>query len=151
MIRAITNQDISTLIELGQDMHQESAYAFLPYNKEKVHQFILDMLNDPETQCGFIAEKNGYIIGMMAGYLIDYFFCDEVLACDTVLFVRKPYRGSLTAFRLIRTFRQWALQHNAVELSLGVSTDINVEKTGKLYQKMGLKYVGGVYKQRLNF
>lgn len=150
IIRTIHSHDITTLIKLGQQMHQESVYAFLPYQEEKVHQFIVDILDDSETQCGFVAEQDGLIIGMMAGYLTDYFFCDKTLACDMVLFVKKDYRGGLTAFRLIRAFQHWALQHNAVELSLGISTNIHAETTGKLYQKMGFNYVGGLYKQRLN-
>lgn len=148
IIRKINENDIPALIELGQQMHRESAYAFLPYQEDKVQQFIIDIINDTETQCALVAEKNDILIGMIAGYIIDYFFCDELLACDMVLFIKKSHRGGLTAFRLARAFRQWAQQQGAVELSLGISTNIHPQRTGQLYQKMGLKYVGGLYKQR---
>lgn len=149
ILRSPKYEDVGQLIEMGARMHAESAYAFLPYDREKVRRLIVSCIEDPETQCGLVAEEGHVLVGMIAGYLTDYFFCDEKIACDMLLFIDQRYRGGFTAVRLIRGFEQWAVAHDARELCLGVSTNINIESTGKFYERMGFTHVGGVYKRRL--
>lgn len=131
-------------------MHLESAYAFLPFEGEKIRQLLDSFMADTETQCGLVAEENNRLVAMFGGYLADYFFCHEKLACDLVLFVDEAYRGGSAAPRLLRAFRDWARQRGAREICLGTSTRINTARTGKFYERMGLSHVGGIYKQRLS-
>ena len=131
-------------------MHEESAYAFLPYDRDKVRGLIIDYIEDNDTRCGLVAENNGIIIGMIGGYLIDYYFCNETLVSDEVLFVKSNRRGGMTAMRLIDELRQWARDRGARELCLGISTNVQIETTGKLYERLGFTYVGGIYKINLN-
>jgi GNAT superfamily N-acetyltransferase len=86
---------------------------------------------------------------MIGGYLIDYFFCNETLVSDEVLFVKADRRGAVTAMRLIRGLQQWASDRGARELCLGISTNVRIETTGKLYERLGFTHVGGIYKKRL--
>ena len=37
-----------------------------------------------------MAEEEGVLVGMVAGYLSDYFFCNETIASDNLLFVESP-------------------------------------------------------------
>ncbi len=150
IIRPAREGDADAVIELGKRMHEESAYAFLPYDLKKVRALFNSYIADPEKQCGLVAEEDSKLIGMFGGYLTSYFFCNEKIACDLIFFVDEKHRGSSAAPRLIRAFRQWASVHGASEICLGVSTQINTERTGKFYERMGLQHVGGVYKQRLN-
>jgi GNAT superfamily N-acetyltransferase len=89
------------------------------------------------------------LVGMLGGYLVEYFFCDETLVADEILFVDRRYRGGVAALRLVRAIQQWAFERGAKEVCLGISTNVNVETTGKFYQRMGFTYVGGIYKLRL--
>lgn len=149
VIRPGRYEDIEQLIEMGERMHNEGAYAFLPFDREKVRRLMISYINDRETQCGLVAEEAGVVVGMFAGYVSDYFFCDEKVACDMILYVDREHRGSSAAVRLIRAFRDWAGERGSRELCLGVSTQINTETTGRFYEKMGLSLSGGLYKQRL--
>jgi GNAT superfamily N-acetyltransferase len=107
-------------------------------------------VDDSETQCGLVAEEDGRVVGMLGGYLTDYFFCDETVACDMALFVEKDYRLGTAAVRLIQAFRDWARARGAREVCLAVSTAVNIDVTGRFYEKMGFARVGAVYKQRLD-
>jgi GNAT superfamily N-acetyltransferase len=149
LIRRARYEDIAELVEMGARMHAEGAYAFLPFDREKVRRVMTGYIDSAETQCGLVAEKDGTIIGMLGGYLTDYFFCDERIACDAVLFIDQKYRGSTAARRLIRAFRSWANESGARELCLGISLNVDIERAGKFYERMGLERVGGVYKERL--
>jgi GNAT superfamily N-acetyltransferase len=149
VIRPGRHEDIERLIEMGERMHNEGAYSFLPFDHEKVRQLIISYINDSETSCGLVAEEHSIPIGMFAGFVTDYFFCSEKVACDMILYVDQEYRGSSAAVRLIGAFRDWARERGAREVCLGVSTQINAETTGRFYEKMGLSLSGGLYKQRL--
>ena len=149
LIRAAKYDDIELLIEMGERMHKEGAYAFLPFDREKVRRFIISYIDDHEIQCGLVAEEGGVVVGMFAGYVTDYFFCDAKVACDMILYVDREHRGSSAATRLIRAFRDWASERGAREICLGVSTNIHPETTGHFYEKMGLSHSGALYKQRL--
>jgi len=54
------------------------------------------------------------------------------------------------AFGLIRAFEQWAYDRGARELSMGTSTEVCTEGTGRLYEHMGMRCVGGLYKKTLD-
>lgn len=149
VIRPAGYDDVEPLIEMGKRMHKESAYAFLPFDREKVRRLMISYIDDSETQCGLVAEESGILVGMFAGYLTDYFFCEEKVACDLILYVDREHRGSSAAVRLVRGFCNWARNHGAREVCLGVSTEINPETTGRFYEKMGLSHSGGLYKQRM--
>jgi GNAT superfamily N-acetyltransferase len=149
IIRTVRYEDIDELTEMGARMHTEGAYGFLLYDREKVRQLITSYIDDSETRCGLVAEEYDVLLGMLFGYLTEYFFCKEKLACDMVLFVDRKHRGSSAAARLIGAFRNWAVACGASEICLGISSKINIERTGRFYERMGLTHVGGVYKQRL--
>ena len=150
IIRPATLEDAPALIEVLAAMHCESAYAFLPFDRGKVADEIRACVTNPESQCGFVAQCDARIIGVLGGYLGEYFFCRERVASDMVFYVEPSFRGTLVPFRLVRAFREWARARGAAELCLGISTDVHPERTGKFYELMGLKFVGGNYKQRLN-
>ena len=150
IIRQPRAEDGDALVEMGRRMHGEGAYSFLPYDAEKLRRLMLTIIKEPETYCGLVTEAGGSLVGMFGGYLTDYFFCEERLACDLLLFVEREHRGSSAALRMIRAFSRWAAERGAREVCLGVSTNINAERTGEFYERMGFARVGGLYKQRLS-
>lgn len=142
-------EDIERAVEMGRQMHAGSAFAFLPYEPEKVRALMTRIIEHPETFCGLVAEHEHQVVGMLGGYLTDYFFCDEKLACDLVVFVEEDYRGSSAAARLIRGFCDWARERGAREVCLGLSTRFKPEHVGRFYRALGFTPVGGLYKLRL--
>lgn len=148
-IRPAKRNDAQALVEMGFQMHQESAYAFLPYDRDKVHRLIIDHLDHPEDCFLHIAEVDGRPAGLLMGMLSDYFFCGESIASDEAFFVEPEHRGTSAAVRLLRAFRQWAKARGAAELCLGVSTRVAADRTGRFYERMGLTQVGAIYKQCL--
>ncbi len=148
-VRRVRPEDIERLIALGRRMHQEGAYSFLPFDAGKVRRLMEGIIAQPDAWCGLVAENDGVPVGMLGGYLTEYFFCREKLACDLIVFVEPDWRGSSAAARLIRGFRDWAAERGARELCLSVSTNVHAEAIGRFYRGMGFTMVGGVYKLRL--
>jgi GNAT superfamily N-acetyltransferase len=148
-VRTVRPEDIESLIGMGRRMHDEGAYKFLPFDAEKVRRLMEGIVARPDAWCGLVAEEGGVPVGMLGGYLTDYFFCHEKLACDLILFVERKWRGSSAAARLIRAFQDWADARGAREVCMSVSTDVDAEAVGRFYRGMGFTQVGGVYKFRL--
>jgi GNAT superfamily N-acetyltransferase len=148
-IRSVHRADIEATVDMGARMHAESAYSFLPYDRQKVRSLVLSFIADPDTHCGLVAEDGTTLVGMLAGHIGDYFFCDQLVAYDTIFYVEPPYRGTTAAPRLIRAFREWAVARGASELCLAISTGVNAERIGGFYARMGFQQVGATYKQRL--
>src|SRR3954451_8544595 len=130
IIRAPVQEDIETLTDLVFEMHQESDYAFLPYDRGKVRALILQYIEDQTTRCGLVAEDRQSLIGMIGGVLVEYYFCEETLVADEVLYVKRERRGGMAALRLIRGLQKWAERQGARELCLSISTNIHSETTG---------------------
>jgi GNAT superfamily N-acetyltransferase len=149
VIRRPTYGDIPVLIQLGADMHDESAYAFLPYDRAKVQALIVQYVEDSDSRCGLVAESGGCVIGMIGGVAMSYYFCDETLVADEVLFVTPDRRGGTAAARLIAGLQEWAADRGARELCLSVSTRVQSERTAKFYERLGFSHVGGIFKKRL--
>lgn len=146
MIRRATLSDIPDLLALGRKMHAESWYSYLDYDVEKIASVLELLLKD-----GFLCvhEMEGVIVGGMAGCLSQFWFCRELMAHDLALFVEPGRRGGIAAARLVQAFIVWARDRGAQEVSLAVSTGVMIRETGELFEAMGLRHVGGVYKARL--
>lgn len=148
-IRPPRESDVEAIVAMGERMHRESAYGFLPYDSGKVARLVRAFVHEPEVYGGFVAE-DAALLGMIGGYVSDYFFCDEKVVSDMIFFVERPYRGGSAAARLIRAFTDWAIERGAREMCLGISTGIHTEKTGRFYEHLGFSPAGALYKRRLD-
>ena len=142
VIRKADTDDIPSLTRLGREMAEEAlTFKMLDFDDQKV----IDLFNSPVMEeCGgcFIAEDKGEAIGMFCGTVIPHYFGHMLMANDLCLFVTKSRRGGTAAYRLIKTFENWAVAKGAVSLRFGVSTNIEPERTLKLYEKLGYKLDG---------
>lgn len=149
-ITTMRHEHTDAVIELGRRMHRESAYAVLPFDAEKVRRLIEFCIAHPAARCAFVVESAKKPIGMLLGYIDEYFFCREKIAADLILYVHPEHRSSGAGSELVRAFQRWAFDHGAHEVCLAVSTAVEAERTGRLYRNLGFGSVGGIYKQALH-
>lgn len=142
VIRKADTDDIPSLIRLGREMHEEApTFNMLDFDDQKV----VALFNSAPMVDGgacFIAEDNGEAIGMFCGIVVPHYFGHMLMANDLCLFVSKPKRGGTAAYRLVKTFENWAIAKGAVSLRFGISTNIEPERTLKLYEKLGYRLEG---------
>lgn len=140
---------MSDLVGLGVQMHQESAYAFLPFDHAKVRELLVEHIAHPADCFLQVLDVDGRPVGFLMGMLSEYFFSAATIACDEAFFIEPTHRRAWAAIELLRAFRQWAQSRGAAELCLGISTGAEHRRIGRFYERMGLTMVGGIYKQRL--
>lgn len=149
-IRSITYEDLDDIVAMGARMHAESDYSFLPYCYDKVKGILIGYLDDGRGKFVRIVTSGGGVpVAVLGGMMATYPFCTAKIAKDLIFFVDVSYRGSAAAMMLLQAFRTWAVENEAAEICLSVSSGVHTDRTGRFYERMGLRYVGGIYKHRL--
>ena len=110
------------------------------------------LTRQPATDCILLAENNqGELVGMLAGYMVDFFFCDGNVVQDRVYYVLPEHRGSSAAFKLILAFRRWAESKGASELSINMSVAIDMPRFNKLMNHLGFNCCGSNFAMTLKY
>jgi len=122
----------------------ESRYRTLPYNGVKFADLIRKLITNPAGLV-VVAEKDGALIGAIAGMVTDHYFADAKIAYEFGLYVEPAQRGTLAGYRLAKAYIDWATEQGADQIDMGITTGIAEERTGKMYERLGLKHVGIIF------
>lgn len=148
-VREATAEDFPAMIEMGRAMHEESEFRFLPFDEGKLVDLGREYVSDPYKLLLVCIDSEGRTVGMFAGYLSTYYFCNERLACELFWYVKPESRGTSAAVRMLKAFAYWAQGNKAREMSVGISTGVGVDAFGRMLERMGFAFRGGNYKMRL--
>ncbi|WP_407084802.1 GNAT family N-acetyltransferase [Pluralibacter gergoviae] len=145
MVRDATGGDIPALIELATRMYLESRYSQnSPFDADKCAELARSLI-DAAAGCVLVAERDGQVIGWLAGGIGEQFFSRQLMAFEYGLFVAPEHRGGSAGPRLAKAFIAWAKTHGAVLINMGITTGVHAERTGQLYSRLGLQQSGLLY------
>ncbi len=142
VIRNATLQDIPALLELGERMHAESPhFNQITFSPEKLEETLANVLNN---EAGFlvVAEKDGGIAAVMVAFAFEHWCSTDRVATELALYVEREHRGSMVGARLIKRYLAWAHDMGCKQVTAGVSTGQDVEKTTALYERLGFRQFG---------
>jgi GNAT superfamily N-acetyltransferase len=140
----MTEADIPALIHLGGIMHDESSYRALEYSPEKCAALGYQALVDPALLILTVLDDVKHV-GLMICSVQAPEYSEDLIAWDVLTYVDAAYRGSRAALMLISAYREWARVRGAKMIFLRTCTGIDPEKTGKLFEHMGFRHIGGNY------
>lgn len=143
-VRAATLEDVPSLVELGRVMHAESRYREVTFSVERATAHFAELI-EFERGCCLAYERSGRIVGFFTGALTEPHFSEELMAFDFGLFLLPSHRGGIAAAALVKAFLAWAHEKKASFIDLGISTEVDITRTGALYERLGLRYVGALY------
>lgn len=136
-VRLATMTDVDATLRLGVQMHAESRFRVYPMNIDKTRASMEKLISNPLAGCILLAEHpRAGVVGMLAGYVVDYFFSDALVAQDSYFFVDPNHRGSPAALKLLIAFRRWAENRNASELCINMSVNVQQERFNKFMRHM---------------
>lgn len=145
MIRNATVGDIPALIELGTRMYLESRYAETsPFDEQKCADLAKQLIN-AEFGVVLVVEESGQLVGWVAGGIGEQYFSHERMAFEYGVFIAAEHRGGTAGYRLVKAFIDWAKNHGARVINMGITTGVHEERTGELYQRLGLARTGSLY------
>lgn len=150
MIRYATPVDTAALLCLARMMHAESPrFHHLAFDAEKTAAMLGNLIENPQA-VALVDEKEGQIVGMMGGFVMEHLFGHDKVAADIGLYVVPQYRGTSTAPRLLRAFEDWAKENGARDIVLGISTEVTAEATRGLYMKLGYEQSGYLMRKEIH-
>lgn len=148
-IRDFTIDDVPTMIELGRKMQAESNYDGLSFDPDVLMEMGYEWEADRASRFAKIAEdENGKIYAMYVGFISRYYFGQDLVANDLLLFCDPDRRGGLAAAKLIKAFEEWAFANGAKEVRPASSTGVQIERTKQLYEALGYETIGHVFRKR---
>jgi GNAT superfamily N-acetyltransferase len=150
-IRTFDSNDIDSIVELGHVMHQEGAYHWLPYDRDKLRKLAQNLLETGKGQVWIAELPDRKKIGMYAAYKTQYFFCQETQVIDLLMYVHPDHRNNgFLPIRLIKKATEWAKQQGAREFCPASSVSLSSDRVEKLYNFMKFDTVGHLFKKRIS-
>ncbi|EKN5124177.1 TPA: GNAT family N-acetyltransferase [Yersinia enterocolitica] len=144
MIRPATIDDIPVLVALGARMHRESRYVTFSFDEDKCAALAVSLIN-AEFGVVLVVEESDQLVGWVAGGIGEQYFSHERMAFEYGVFITMEHRGGTAGYRLVKAFIEWAKNHGARVINMGITTGVHEERTGELYQRLGLARTGSLY------
>lgn len=142
MIRNATIKDLPALLALGARMHAESPhFRQIAFSAAKLEETLRAVLGTPN---GFLVlgDLQGHVAGVYVAVALEHWCSTDLVATELALYVEREHRGTLLGARLIKAYLAWARELGCKQITAGVSTGVNVDKTTHLYQRLGFKQFG---------
>ena len=147
-IRFALAKDVPALVQGGAQMHQLTRFRSQPYNPQKVAQTFADLINPgASNKYAFLIAENGkgQLVGALIGVVEQQIFSDAWTASIMHYDVLPEARMGGYGVRLLKAFEQWANNRKVIEISFGINSENEMERTGKFAARMGYRKVGENY------
>lgn len=141
MIRRVFDQKwINKIVAYGMAWHKESVMRDLKFSRQRSAQVLRESFMSPDCAV-FLALEEEKVRGVLIGAVCAYPFFDASYATDLAFCAHKE------GAQLFRAFEQWAKNHGAQALQMGVTSAL--EGADDFYRAAGLIQTGGIYYKRL--
>ncbi len=146
-IRYATHADVPLLVEMGKTFHQNTRFKVFPYQPERVAATLNGILEKNQGNYAFLVaqRKDGSLAGGLIGVIEAHIFCDLPVASLVHYDVDPSARMSGAGYRLLLAFRKWAESRKAVELNVGISSGVELQKMDRFLKRLGFQISGGNY------
>ena len=144
-MREATLKDVQPLIDFLTPFHEEGAYQDIPIQRRLTSSNLQSMLSSPMHKI-WVVERDGRICSALGVVSQELWFTKRHYA--TNLFLCTNNKGKGTAGFLLRRFKKWVNSRPIIkDVTLAVTSEIgDIERVEKLYQAVGFKRLGGVFR-----
>lgn len=138
-MRLATPEDIEGLLVVGEQVfgggHPTLTQGF---DRDKSRKYLIWLMERDTAFC-IVAEKDGLIIGGLAGIMLPDFFSNEISGTELFFGVADGYRSVSLAHDMVRVFTQICLQMGATNVRFNPSTDPKWLRYRQFLAKMGFE------------
>ena len=144
-VRLADIPDMDAICELGREMHEQSVYAEIKPDEPKFRMFLAGLMGIKGGIVLVIVDDDDKPQGFIAGAMEELFYSRQRMATDIGVYVRESYRHLAPA--MYKKFIAWAESKTRMsQITLGISSGIgDPERTGKMFESLGLSRVGGIF------
>lgn len=137
LVERLSDTKFDEFFQLVESMVSESEFYDAVPNKQTIWN-----LHKNSNVVFFIAIKENKIVGFLGGIKGPYFFSTKMRVSDIGFYVIPECRGSRAAIKLLAQLEDWAKENNVVDIYLGQTSAIDMERTKKFYNRLGYATVG---------
>ena len=148
MIRVMMPSDIASIIPFAREMHENGRYKALNFDPQKLRRFVISLMIS-NIFVGFVDEKDSKIVGVVFGYITDYFFGNGMYLEGRGFYVIPEYRKSKSGSKLLSAFVSAGKKLKVDEVYLSEAYLDDVNALDFLCKKVGLEKVGSIYRASL--
>lgn len=141
-IRPATHADIPTLVAMGRQFREQTAYRDLIAEAPEQMANLCRLLIDGAGAI-LVLETDGFVVGMIGLHCAPHFFSGEPVAGEVFWWVDPEHRGG--GLRLLKAAEQWAREQGATVLQM-IAPDGRVEQ---LYERLGYRAIERTYYRKL--
>ncbi len=140
MIRPSVYEDLSEITRLAKEAHSRSIYCELPLDETQLRQILLFAC---ASGFSWLSEIEGKVVGVLLGCIDSVGIAIQGLqASDIFFFIESGPDGPALAKKFIK----WGWSHKEVVIvGLSNSSGIDIDRTGKFYESLGLERAGNIY------
>ena len=151
VIRPPVLEDYAQISTMGRWFQENSDYQNCGWSERKVAHIILSSTDESSPYFMRVAEENGELIGMFLGLVTEYFFSEEQIAMEQVVFFYPEKRKgvSRSLVKMFGEFEDWAKKQSAREICLGVTSGIAGDGYEKLIERVGYRRAGSIFKREI--
>lgn len=134
-VRVATADDFVACLLMGQRMaHESPRFSHSAFDTDRCLNLLHTLTNSDD---GLVLVVGVEPIGMLLGLVSEQFFSADKVAQELVVYMLPEHRGGSDVVRMIHAYEAWAISRGAKEISLGVSTEVDTERTAGLYRRLG--------------
>lgn len=139
-----TQATLDDIVELGREMHAESALTYLPLSEERLRATLGTALDDDRGRyCLLLARSDdGTPAGWLFGAIDRPWFTSALIAHDFAFFVSPRFRGGEAASMLLDAFRRWAEKRDAAVVNISQRVGVEMERFQYFMQREGFEARG---------
>lgn len=147
--RPIRPEDGPALVDLAEEFWRESpTYQRRKFDRQKMVALFGRALSSPEDVfCQVVDAPDGTLAGAILAIRVEYIFGPEQMASDLGLFVRREYRQTRVAVKLLKAYEQWARSVGCAEITVGTTAGADGPAYRRLVERLGFQVVGFVAKK----
>jgi len=147
IVRKAELDDVFDVLVLCNAFCKESPRQYGKFNNKKTQANLEGAISSDNTEI-FVLEKDGEIVGMLAGLITAHLFSDVTMATELAMFITKEHRGGMAFARLIKAYEQWAKD---MGVNLAYLCDMEgVQNLEKAYNRFGFYKLETAYCKEIN-
>lgn len=142
-IRRATEQDFDGMADMSEHFLSATPYGTLLDASPDTLVSFMRSLAGLETAAMWVAESDGRLVGMVAGWVFQHPFSGQPIASELVWWVEPEARGTV-GIRLLDAFETWAKKRGATGIQMIAPESSSI---GALYERRGYRRVETLYQR----
>lgn len=145
-VRVGTEDDLGNVVNLLADMHATTKLNFPPIDPKKTVDAILKCVREGILLIAQTHDER--VVGVLGLQKGSYWFSSHEFIADLVFYVAEDFRASSAGRQLIKAAEAFS-DKMKVPLMMSITHGEDPRRKDNLYERTGLKYIGGIFARNL--